>query len=136
MSREIEGKLISMAKAWQTNTIFEEDKKFFVTVQMPSNESENVRRSSGLGHAEDAGPFDSLQDAEKFEGTNKKRTMDKYKVLVAPTDKLEEQLNALALENWTPVSISVIPAQSGGIPMALMVLEKVKPQHGVGSFVK
>ena len=125
-----------MAKAWQTNTIFEEDKKFFVTIQTPPDESESFRRSSTFIHAEDAGPFDSLDDAHKFEGANKKRPMDKYKALSVPTDKLEEQLNLLAAENWRPVSVSVIPMQADGFPMALIILEKVKPQHDVGSFVK
>lgn len=52
-----------------TNTIFEKDGKYFVIVEIPSNEKQDPEHPTTYGTSEDAGPFDSLDEAKKFQAT-------------------------------------------------------------------
>lgn len=45
-----------------TNTIFERDGKYFVMVDVPSNEEPDIENPTKFGTTEDAGPFDSLDE--------------------------------------------------------------------------
>jgi len=53
-----------------TNTIFEKDGKFFVMIDVPSNEEPDPEHPTTFGTTEEAGPFDSLEEAKKFEAKN------------------------------------------------------------------
>jgi hypothetical protein len=43
-----------------TNTIFEQGGKYFVMVEVPSNEEQDLEHPTTFGTTEEAGPFDSL----------------------------------------------------------------------------
>lgn len=53
------------------NTIFEKDGKYFVTVEIRSNEKQDTEHPTTYGTTEDAGPFDSLDEAKKFQATTR-----------------------------------------------------------------
>jgi hypothetical protein len=49
------------------NMIYESGGKYFVMVEMPSNEPQNIEHPTTFGYTEEAGPFDTLEEAERVE---------------------------------------------------------------------
>jgi hypothetical protein len=110
---------------WHTNTIFEENGSFFVLVDVPSDEPQDVERPSTFGHTEDAGPFDTFEAAQEFEGSNKGvkgSPIEKYKVL-GPRNVREvgPELNDLARKGWKPILMSATQAHAES-PVAVTVI--------------
>ena len=49
------------------NTIYVSGGQYFVMVEMPSNEPQNIEHPTTFGYTEEAGPFDTLEEAERVE---------------------------------------------------------------------